>query len=386
MRLDKRSWLDRSRLDGSWLDRLWSYRDRLIANPNFQRWTLANPLTRRIAQKHARAAFDLSAGFVYSQVLFACARLRLFDILLEEPHTAAALAEKLALSPQATERLLDAAASLGLAERRSGDRYGLGRIGAALAGNRTALALIEHQPMLYADLLDPVALLRDARTDGAALARYWPYSAATRPAALTPEQVAAYSALMAASQPLVAQEALGCYPIQRHRALLDVGGGEGVFLAAAAERAPHLRLMLFDLPAVAERARERLSQAGLLERASIHGGDFLNDPLPEGADLISLIRIVHDHDDASALALLRNVRRALPDDGALLIVEAISGAKGAEPLDAYYGFYTLAMGRGEPRTIAEIGALLRQAGFSRFRLLRNRMRILTSVIVAWPDA
>jgi demethylspheroidene O-methyltransferase len=137
---------------------------------------------------------------------------------------------------------------------------------------------------------------------------------------------------------------------------------------------------------VAERARERLSQAGLLERASIHGGDFLKDPLPEGADLISLIRIIHDHDDASALALLRNVRRALPDDGALLIVEAIAGEKGAEPLDAYYGFYTLAMGRGEPRTIGKIGALLRQAGFSRFRLLHNRMKILTSVIVAWPDA
>jgi demethylspheroidene O-methyltransferase len=376
MRFDKRSWVDR----------FWSFLDRLIANPKFQRWTLANPFTRPIAQKHARAAFDLTAGFVYSQVLCACARLRLFDILLEEPHTAAALAEKLALSPQATKRLLDAAASLGLTERRSRDRFGLGRIGAALAGNRGALALIEHQPMLYADLIDPVALLRDTRNDGAGLARYWPYSAALRPAGLTGEQVAPYSALMAASQPLVAQEALDCHPIQRHRILLDVGGGEGVFLAAATERAPHLRLMLFDLPAVAERARERLSQAGLLERASIHGGDFLKDPLPEGADLISLIRIIHDHDDASALALLRNVRRALPDDGALLIVEAIAGEKGAEPLDAYYGFYTLAMGRGEPRTIGKIGALLRQAGFSRFRLLHNRMKILTSVIVAWPDA
>ena len=67
----------------------------------------------------------------------------------------------------------------------------------------------------------------------------------------------------ATSQPLFAQEVLNSYPIHQHRCLLDVGGGEGVFLAAAATRAPALRLMLFDLPAVAERARARLADAGL---------------------------------------------------------------------------------------------------------------------------
>ena len=140
--------------------------------------------------------------------------------------------------------------------------------------------------------------------------------------------------------------------------------------------------MLLDLPAVAKRARARLADAGLLERASIYGGNFLTGPMPEGADVISLIRIVHDHDDASALSLLQAVHRALPPNGTHLIAEAMSGVGGAEPLDAYYGFYTLAMGRGEPRTVAEISRLLRQAGFSRFRHLRNRMPILTSILVA----
>jgi demethylspheroidene O-methyltransferase len=190
---------------------------------------------------------------------------------------------------------------------------------------------------------------------------------------------------MAVSQPLVAQEVLDAYPIHRHGRLLDIGGGEGVFLGEAAKRAPQLGLMLFDLPAVAERARARLADAGLTSRAAIHGGDFLADPLPQGADLVTLIRIVHDHDDASALALLRNVRRALTESGTLLVVEAMSGVKGVEPLDAYYGFYTLAMGRGEPRTVEEIGALLRQAGFAKVRLLNNPNPALTSIIVARPQ-
>jgi len=366
--------------DSSLLDRLRSFRDGLISQPRFQRWSLANPLTRPIARRRARAMLDLTAGFVYPQVLFACAKLKLFDLLLEAPRSKAEIAERLALSQDGASRLVDAAASLGLVERRGGGRYGLGELGAALAGNRAALSLVEHQPLLYADLMDPVALLRGEK--GARLAGYWPYSDASAPAGLDAGQVAPYSALMAASQPMIAEEALDAYDISRHARLMDVGGGEGVFLTAAAERAPNLRLMLFDLPAVAERARARLGEAGLLPRAAVHGGSFLTDPLPQGADVITLVRIVHDHDDESALTLLRNVRRALPKDGTLLIVEAMSGVKGAEPLDAYYGFYTLAMGRGEPRTVAEIEALLRRSGFADFRLLRNPLPTLTSILVA----
>ncbi len=323
---------------------------------------------------------DLCAGFVYSQVLFACVQLRLFDLLKDGPLTISEIAAKTALSEDAARRLLDAASSLGLARRRGDGRYGLGRLGAALLGSPEAQALIEHQPMLYADLRDPVTLLRGG--EETALSRYWPYSAAERPSALSAGEVGPYSALMAASQPMVAREAFAVYPIEKHRRLLDVGGGEGVFLAEAAARAPALELELFDLPAVAERARVRLEAAGLAGRARIFGGDFLKDELPQGADVVSLVRIVHDHDDASALALLRNARRALPRGGTLLIIEAISGEKGVEPLDAYYGFYTLAMGRGEPRTFEEIDALLQAAGFSRSKRLRTRLPVVASVIVA----
>ena len=195
----------------SWLDRWRLCRDRLIASPRVQRWALANPLTRPVAQRRARAMLDLCAGFFYSQVLFTCVRLRLFDILFKEPLTIAALAERLLLSPEATSRLLDAAVSLGLAERRGRSVYGLGQLGAALAGNRAALSLIDHQPLLYADLQDPVALLQGSPR-GTVIARYWPYSAAAHPTELTTEQVAPYSALMAASQPLIAQEVLELLP------------------------------------------------------------------------------------------------------------------------------------------------------------------------------
>jgi len=162
---------------------------------------------------------------------------------------------------------------------------------------------------------------------------------------------------------------------------------------AAVRVAPDRRELLASVTSLAGRveggllrrvadARARLEAAGLLSRAEIRGGDFLRDPLPRGADVVTLIRIVHDQDDARALALLRNIRQALEPGATLLVIEAMSGVKGAEPLDAYYGFYTLAMGRGEPRRVEEIEALLKQSGFGGFELLANALPTLTSILVA----
>jgi demethylspheroidene O-methyltransferase len=315
-------------------------------------------------------------------VLVACVRLRVCEILFEGPQPLAALAERLALPPGVAARLLDAAVSLRLAARRGPDRYGLGPLGAALVGNPGIAAMVEHHGALYADLRDPVALLRGELHD-TELARYWPYATAGAPAALGAERVAAYTALMSASQSLVAGDVLDAYPLSRHRCLLDVGGGDGSFLVAAGARAPALRLTLFDLPAVAERARARFAAAGLADRATAIGGDFLAGALPPGADIVSLVRVLHDHDDAGAATLLRAVRGALPPEGVVLIAEPMAGTRGAEPVaDAYFGFYLLAMGRGRARTPAEIGSLLRRTGFGGVRLVATRRPLQVRLIVA----
>lgn len=368
----------------SWRDRWLSARDRLLASPRFQHWAAAFPLTRPIAHRRARALFDLCAGFVYAQVLLACVQLRLFEILAEGPQTGPVLAGRLGLSPEAAQRLLLAAVSLELVEHRGQGRFGLGQLGAAFLGNPGVAAMVEHHTLLYGDLRDPVALLRGERA-GTDLGRYWAYASTGRPAALASEQVAAYSALMSASQPLVAGDILDAYPLDRHRCLLDVGGGEGAFLAAAAARAPELRLMLFDLPPVVERGLARLAAAGLAGRTAVFGGDFSADPLPQGADVVSLVRVAHDHDDRVVLALLQAARRALPDDGVLLLAEPMSGTAGALPIgDAYFGFYLLAMGSGRPRTPEDLRFMLGTAGFSRVQLVPTRRPLLTRLLVARP--
>jgi demethylspheroidene O-methyltransferase len=368
-----------------WREAWIAWRNRRLSDPRFQRWAADFPLTAGVARRRARDLFDLVGGFVYSQTLTACLRLGLLDRLAEGPASTGALAAALALPEDSALRLLGAAAALGLADRAGPGRWALGPQGAALRGNAGLSQMILHHEHLYADMTDSVALLRREGGGGGRLAAYWPYATSGEPGGAPAEGVSAYSELMAATQPVVAADILAAYPVARHRRLMDVGGGEGAFLAAAGAHAPKLELMLFDLPAVTEAARARLDRAGLLDRTRVIGGDFLSEPLPKGADLITLVRILHDHDEAGVARLLRAARAALPDDGALLIAEPMSGAPRPDRIgDVYFAFYLLAMGRGRARTPAELTTHLKAAGFRRIRTLRTRSPFLLRAILARP--
>jgi demethylspheroidene O-methyltransferase len=356
-------------------------RERLLSDPRLQRWAAGFPLTRGIARRRARALFDLCAGFVYSQVLDATVKLGLIERLAGRPADAATLARELCVPPDAMLRLLEAARVLELLERRSGAAWGLGPLGAALHGNPAVTAMIEHHRILYADLADPVALLRGQTDPG--LARYWAYAGAQAPGALAPEAVADYTTLMSRSQSLVADTVLGAHPLAGYRCLLDVGGGDGTFARAALASAPALAAIVFDLPAVAARATAAFAGAGLGTRARAVGGDFTRDALPTGADVISLVRVLHDHDDDTVRGLLARAAQALAPGGTLLVAEPFAEAPGAEAVGAaYFGLYLLAMGRGRARSPAELAALLVGAGFDAVQQRTTHQPLQCGLLVA----
>jgi demethylspheroidene O-methyltransferase len=355
--------------------------DRILSSPRFRAWATAFPLTRPIARRRAAALFDLCAGFVYSQVLQACVSLGLFDLLAEGPQPVDVLARRMALPTDAALRLLEAACALKLAARR-GAGYGLGRLGSAMVGEAGIAAMVAHHATLYADLADPVALLRGAAAP-TGLQHYWAYAATDRPGQLGAAQTDAYTTLMGASQPMIAAEILASYDLSRHRCLLDVGGGDGSFIAAAAARHGGLRFQLFDLPPVADRARIRFEKAGIEGRAQAFPGDFSRDSLPPGADSAIVLRVLHDHDDAVVTRLLATLRATLPPGGTLLLAEPMAHTPGAEAMGgAYFGFYLLAMGQGRPRSAARFEEFLTQAGFISIRMHATRMPMLTRLMSA----
>jgi demethylspheroidene O-methyltransferase len=362
-------------------DRWLALRNRLLMNGRFHRWAARFPLTRPITRRRTRELFDIAAGFVYSQVLHACVSLELLDFLAESPRGFAELHNHTGLDQDALQRLLLAATSLKLIQPCGDERYTLGAHGAAMLGNPGISAMVRHHSMLYADLADPVALLKD-RSDSQ-LSRYWAYATAPDPGQLEAPAVRDYSDLMAQSQAFVASDILDAFPMRRHQRLLDLAGGEGVFVGQAARRWPHLEVSLFDLPAVAGIARDRIERLGLGDRIRVIGGDLFGDDVPGGFDLASLVRVVHDHDDAAALAILEAAHRALSPGGRLLIAEPMAGTPGAEPMgDAYFGLYLWSMGSGRARRVAELRDMLARAGFSGVREVRTARPLLVRLLVA----
>ncbi|MEL6869810.1 MAG: methyltransferase, partial [Pseudomonadota bacterium] len=205
------------------------WRNRLLGKPAFRAFAGRVWPFKLIARRQARRLFDLSAGFVYSQVYMACVSLDWFNRLADGPVPLATLADEAKLPADAARRLIKAASTLALTELRSGDQVALGSLGAAMIGDPGIAAMAAHHHLLYADMADPLALLRGERGD-TALGDYWGYAKSAQPEQLAATDVASYSQLMADSQPMIAEQVLSAISLQPYRHILDVGGGVGAFL------------------------------------------------------------------------------------------------------------------------------------------------------------
>lgn len=347
----------------SWLD----WRNRLLCMPRFQRWATRTPLIRSFGRPHARALFELCTGFVHSQILYVSLQTGLLEALRSGPAAAGELQAICGLPAASLRLLLEATDALRLTEPRRDGCWGLGVLGAALLGNPAVQQMVRHQPLFYADMAQLPELLRGSGGPGA-LERYWAYARVADPDALAEASVSDYSELMDATHALVVDDLLGAYDFSLHACVLDVGGGQGALLRALAARHPQLDLVLFDLPAVAARARARLAASGLDARVRVESGDFFAR-LPAGADLITLVRIAHDHDDAALQRLLVNAHAALRPGGRVLIAEPMRAIPGSlRVAETYLGFYLLAMGQGRVRSRSELETLLRRADLDDVRL------------------
>jgi demethylspheroidene O-methyltransferase len=355
-------------------DRLRNWRNKLVGNPKFQNWASHSVLTRFVARRQSLQLFDLCAGFVYSQVLAACIQKGMLQAVAARPLGAAEFEKTSGLDARGFDVLSKAAIALGLLERFSTGQIGLGLNGAALIGNPWVTKFILHHDALYDDLRAPVDVLEGKAQH---LKAYWSYARSEAGSAIESDPGAKhYSELMAASQAAVSAEILRCHDFSSHKVLLDVGGGDGSFVRAVAAQHPQLHVQLFDLPAV-------VKLAAADERMALHVGDFRSDAIPQGADIITLIRVAHDHDDAVVKALFAKIHAALPHGGTLLLAEPMAGDKAtARVADAYFGLYFAAMGQGRPRSAEELSGMLRDTGFAQVFRKATSNPLITSVLIA----
>ena len=142
----------------------------------------------------------------------------------------------------------------------------------------------------------------------------------------------------------------------RVETVIDVGGGTGAMLAGLLRRHPHVRGVLVDLPGTVARAAVVLGDPAIADRVSIVAQSFF-DPLPAGASLYLLKKVLNDWPDDETVAILRRCAEAAIPLGRVVILGGIS------PDDAPPGLEveTVLFG-GRSNTLAEFRQLAHQAG------------------------
>jgi hypothetical protein len=160
--------------------------------------------------------------------------------------------------------------------------------------------------------------------------------------------------------------------------LIDVGGGNGAFLAGLLSRYPTLKGVLMDRAAVVARASDLFRRHGVETRCSAVAGDFFRDVPPSG-DAYLLKRILYGWHDTEAVELLKRVAAAMPAHAKLFIIEPLVSDAASSAMSARYDLAMLVMKGSGSRTAEQIGALCASAGLSLTRVIPTPMFPLIEV-------
>jgi SAM-dependent methyltransferase len=303
-------------------------------------------------------------------VRVAC-ELGLADQLAGGPRTAGELAAATGTHRPSLLRLLRALAARGVFTEPEPERFELTPLGATLRSDHP-LSMREAYPLIPADVQAWARLDHSIRTGGSAFEEvhgqgYWDYMAAH------PEESERFDGTQRAASRLELRTLLPAYDgWDRLGWLVDVGGGNGAFLAGILARFPGMRGTLLDLPHVVTGAGKVFADAGVADRGEAVGGSFF-DGVPAGADGYLLKRVLYHWDDEQAVALLTTIRRAMPPDGVLLLLEPV--AEPGDELNAgkLYDLILLTMAGGGLRDAAQLAALFDAADLRLERTIDTMM-------------
>lgn len=152
---------------------------------------------------------------------------------------------------------------------------------------------------------------------------------------------------------------------------VDIGGSHGRLMTRLLTEYPSATGVIFDLPGTAATAEKNLASSPLKTRIEIVGGDFFK-AVPEGGDLYLMKQILHDWGDEECVAILKNIRSAIVDDGRLAIIDFLLPEK-PSPHPGYaldINMMNLLTG-GRERRLSEFEDMLSEAGFTLDRVTEN---------------
>ena len=316
------------------------------------------------------AMLQMVVGFWVSRAIYVAAKLGLADLVKDRPKTADEIARLTGTHAPSLYRVLRALASVGVFADDGQGRFTQTPLSETLRGDTPgslrAMAMVElgqeHFPA-WGNLMHSVKT-GEIAFDNLFNQNAWEYYARN------PEDASNFNKSMKGLTEMINGAVLSAYDFSGVNKLVDVAGGTGGLISAILTIHPQMRGVLFDLPHVIAEAGPLLDAAGVRNRCETASGDFFKS-VPAGGDAYVMKWIIHDWDDAKSTVILENIRKAMNENGKLLLIETVIPEGNHPDLSKFLDLDMMVMTGGRERTEDEFNSLLAASGFELRRVIRT---------------
>jgi len=289
------------------------------------------------------------------------AHLDFFTWLADHPSTFAAITAHFEIHPRPTDVMLTLFTAQGLIQQNGGCYHVTLRAREHLTGtSRWNLAPYFASTKDRQPTLDMLKVLKTGKP--ANFGSFDPQAWAQ--AMQRPDFAAHFTAAMDCRGTLLGPAMAKLLDLSKHKALLDLAGGSGIYSCALAAKNPHLRATVLERPPVDHIATECIVKQGCTGRVNVIAGDIFAEPLPAGFDVHLWSNVLHDWDEADVRKLLAKSRDALPSGGLVVIHDAFINAEKTGPLHiAEYSALLMNITEGKCYSVGELRTYLTDLGF-----------------------
>lgn len=300
--------------------------------------------------------------------LYIAAKLDIAGFLKNGPRSVHEIAEHTGTNPDSLHRILRALSSQGIFFSQKDGRFRLNRISRGLLDENGSLryTLLHHLgPVnwnLMSNLMVAVKTGNDPFTDryGISIYDYLQQH---------PDEYEVFDKSMSNLSDLGLAPILNAYEFNKYPTIVDIGGGEGFFLANILMYCPASKGVLFDLPEAIGKSYELVASFNIADRVEITTGDFFSD-VPASGDLYILKNIIHNWNDDDCIRLLTTLRRCIKKTARILIIDMVVQTPNKLSLAPLLDIQMLACMRGgKERTKSEFVSIIEKSGFKVLRLI-----------------
>jgi hypothetical protein len=287
------------------------------------------------------------------------AELGIADLLKKDSRTIEELASLTGTHEESLYRVLRMLASQGIFREVKGRRFISTPLATPLEEDQIRYLLLSHLTARHFQMFGD--LMTTVRT-GKSLAEQFEGNNLFEHLGMDEQRTDRFTRAMTGASKMQVATILSVYSFKRFSKIVDIGGGQGMLMAAILHRNEQCKGILFDIPKALIRAGEMIEAYSLGERLEVVAGDFFKR-VPGGGDLYIMKNVLHDWDDEAARKILFNVHAAMAQTSRLLIIESVIDAGNKPSFGKMTDILMMVAAGGKERTREQYEQILHQTGF-----------------------